>query len=183
MAERKQATIKREAVSKVENCEKSVKAAQEATAALEDSGSTMAPDKMKAACEKAGTCQQEAQALIADTRSLILNRQKEAKTSMAESKLVAELKELVDALSPLQADLDKQKGLLRDQEHKFVAQRLMKEAIEKIQELEAKLESTNNTAAPLISDDKVDFTSSVFLTYIIDTLKQHMSKASKTAEH
>lgn len=182
MAERKQATIKRESVSKVEGCEQSVKAAQEATSAL-DGEQNMAPDKMKAACEKAGTCQQEAQALIAEARSLILNRQKEAKTSMAETKLVTELKELVDKLTPLQVDLDKQKGLLRDQEHKFVAQRLMKEATEKIADLEAKLESTNNTAAPLISEEKkVDWTASVFLTHIIDTLKQHLTKTSTTSE-
>jgi len=52
----------------------------EATKALDDGGTEMPPDAMKAACEAAGKAQTEAQSCIGETRTLLLTRQRDAKS-------------------------------------------------------------------------------------------------------
>ncbi|CAE8609023.1 unnamed protein product [Polarella glacialis] len=167
MAERKQAIVKREVVAKVEETAKKVEASEEATAALlslgnfeakveatpegegsaegeqvaDDSGPPPA-DEMKSACEKAGSRQQEARASITETQKLLLARQKEAKvSSTSESAFLLEITKSLERLTQMLATLDKQKLTLRDQEHRFVAQRLLKDATDQIANLEKKLEA------------------------------------------
>ena len=95
---------------------------------------------------------------------------------------VLELKELVEKVVPCQAHLDGQKGILRDQEHRFVAQRLAKESADKLADLEAKLENVTKQAAPLISEHKEAWISSIYLRSVIDLLKQHCERKALTSE-
>jgi len=136
---------------------------------------------MKGACEKAGRTQQEASTVLTSTRNLLLNRQRDAKTSSTDSSMLGEINKMMDKLTKMQGDLDKQRSLLRDQEHRFVARRLLKDANELVQNLEKKMDETSETAAPLAAD-KEDFTPTVFLSHAIDAFKAHMKKASKTAK-
>mmetsp|Transcript_22477 Transcript_22477/g.40102 ORF Transcript_22477/g.40102 Transcript_22477/m.40102 type:complete len:2032 (-) Transcript_22477:157-6252(-) len=206
MAERKQAIVKREVVAKVEETAKKVEASEEATAALlslgkpkeakveatpegegsaegeqvaDDSGPPPA-DEMKSACEKAGSRQQEARASITETQKLLLARQKEAKvSSTSESAFLLEITKSLERLTQMLATLDKQKLTLRDQEHRFVAQRLLKDATDQIANLEKKLEEAAEKASPLTADDAQGMSALLFLMNAIDMLKQHLQKASK----
>lgn len=182
LVDRKLAIIKLEVSAKVSDAEKMVEAAVSATQALPSAGMDIAPDIMKSSCEKAGAAQHEAQDGISSARTVLLNRQRDAKTSSADSNTLSEISKMLDKLTKMQQELEKQKGLLRDQEQRFVAGRLSKDANNKVEELEKKLENTTEVAAPLVSDKKEDFTAAIFLTHIVAVLKDHLTKNSKTAD-
>jgi len=186
ISEGKQAAVQREVVAKVEECDKKVKEAEEATAALKEvgkegeeaaEGAAPPADQMKAACEKAGGAQQEARAFLTASQKLLLSRQKDAKASNAE--LSSEITKALERLSKMMAGLDKQKTALRDQEHRFVAQRLLKDATEQMEKLEKKLEETAEKASPLTSPGE-GMTAVIYLTHAVARMKQELKKASKT---
>eukprot|EP00930_Biecheleria_cincta_P023467 TRINITY_DN1695_c0_g1_i1.p1 TRINITY_DN1695_c0_g1~~TRINITY_DN1695_c0_g1_i1.p1 ORF type:complete len:2092 (+),score=696.54 TRINITY_DN1695_c0_g1_i1:73-6276(+) len=198
MNDRKMEVVKKEVISKVEEAEKKVEEAEQATAALTNfgkpaesseggesdkkEGEVAAPppaDEMKAACEKAGAAQQEAKSVVTASQKLLLARQKDAKVASAGSVLVAEITTLLDRLAKLVSALDKQKVTLRDQEHRFVAQRLHKDATEKIGDLDKKLAAVTELASPLTSDEEGMY-AVVFLGYTIDRLKASLKADSKT---
>mmetsp|Transcript_35599 Transcript_35599/g.94158 ORF Transcript_35599/g.94158 Transcript_35599/m.94158 type:complete len:1976 (+) Transcript_35599:140-6067(+) len=178
MAERKMATVKREAEAKVSMAEQKVQQAVEATEAL-TSDAEMAPEAMKGACEKAGTTQHEAQVCIQDTKSFLQTKQRDAKLIASDSSMPAEVAKMLERLNAAVSTLDKQKAVLRDQEHKFVAQRLLKDAVDQVENLEAVLQNVIDAAEPLISE-KGDFSAGVFLSHAVAAVKTHMKNASKT---
>mmetsp|Transcript_87908 Transcript_87908/g.152330 ORF Transcript_87908/g.152330 Transcript_87908/m.152330 type:complete len:1964 (-) Transcript_87908:239-6130(-) len=178
MSERRAAILQRENAAKVEEVQKKVAAATEATKVLA-SEEDLKPEAMKEACEKAGSAQQEAQTLIEDTRTQLLTRQKDAKATTSESPALTEIAAQLDKITELQKELNKEKALLRDSEHKFVGRRLLKDATDRIEALEKKLETTTATAAPLVSDDREDFTAGIFLQHIVDAMKQNAKKGEK----
>merc|ERR1719203_988622 len=183
MAKRKHETVKREVVAKIRETQQILQAAKDATSALVDGGEALAPDAMKGACEKAGTTQQTAREAISETRQLLISKQKEARSNNSgDGSSLAELTKMMEEIDRIQAELDTQNGLLRDQEHKFVAQRLVKDATDMVESLERKVATTTETAGPLVSEQKEDFTAEVFLTQIIAALRQHMSSKSKKSE-
>merc|ERR1719162_1630824 len=98
MSERKFSTVKREVASKVGEAEKKVAAAVEATKALSDTPD-MDPEQMKSCCEKAGSTQSAAHNEISSARTLLLNRQKDAKVVTADSAILTELGKMMDRLS------------------------------------------------------------------------------------
>jgi len=179
MAERKLATVKREVAEKVVVVEEKVKQAAAATKELADGVGKMGPEDMKAACEKAGTAQHAAAKDLSATRELLLSRQKDVSVIAADSAMLADIKKMLDKLAELQADLDKEKALLRDQEHKFVAQRLLKDATDMIDALEAKLEAVTAAAEPLTTGVE-DWASADYLAAVVDMLRQHVKKTSGT---
>ncbi|CAK0797248.1 unnamed protein product [Prorocentrum cordatum] len=181
MSERKFATVKREVASKVGEAEKKVEAAVEATKALSDTPD-MAPDQMKSCCEKAGSTQSAAHSEISAARTLLLNRQKDAKVVTADSAILTELGKMMDRLSRAQTELEKQKGLLRDQEHRFVAKRLLKDATDMMDQLEKRLKETAEVAAPLASDKAEDFAGAMYLQHVADALKAHMKTTQKSSK-
>ena len=67
-----------------------------------------------------------------------------------------ELSKLTEQLSKQQADVDGLKGQLREQKHKFVAQQLLKDSLDMVKTLEAKMESNTEAASPLVSEQKED---------------------------
>eukprot|EP00931_Biecheleriopsis_adriatica_P025093 TRINITY_DN154_c0_g1_i8.p1 TRINITY_DN154_c0_g1~~TRINITY_DN154_c0_g1_i8.p1 ORF type:complete len:2005 (-),score=792.65 TRINITY_DN154_c0_g1_i8:106-6120(-) len=195
MGERKQSIVKREVQQKTDEAEEKVKAAEEATEALATvckdagegegegekkvEGDVQAPaDEMKAACEKAGTAQQEARTLVTAAQKLLLSRQRDAKSANPDSELMKDITNHLERLSKMLSTLDKQKTLLRDQEHRFVAQRLRKDAMEQIEKLEKQLEATAEKASPL--SDEAAMTAVVFLAHAVDKLKRELKKVSKT---
>eukprot|EP00931_Biecheleriopsis_adriatica_P025091 TRINITY_DN154_c0_g1_i6.p1 TRINITY_DN154_c0_g1~~TRINITY_DN154_c0_g1_i6.p1 ORF type:complete len:1521 (-),score=627.15 TRINITY_DN154_c0_g1_i6:106-4536(-) len=195
MGERKLSMVKREVEQKTDEAEAKVKAAEEATEVLtnvskaaeegEGEGEKKAEgdapppaDEMKAACEKAGTAQAEAKTLVTAAQKLLLSRQRDAKNANADSELVKDITKHLERLSKMVSTLDKQKTLLRDQEHRFVAQRLRKDAMEQIEKLEKKLEETAEKASPL--SDEAAMTAVVFLAHAVEKLKRELKKESKT---
>lgn len=178
MSDRKASILQRENAAKVNEVQKKVAAATEATKVLAGD-EDLKPEAMKEACEKAGTAQGEAQQLIEDTRTQLLNRQKDAKATTSESPALNEIAAQLEKITDLQKDLNKEKSLLRDSEHKFVGKRLLKDAGERLDTLEKKLESTTAIAAPLVSDDQEEFSAGIFLQHIVDAMKQNAKKAEK----
>eukprot|EP00927_Polykrikos_kofoidii_P057619 TRINITY_DN5177_c0_g1_i2.p1 TRINITY_DN5177_c0_g1~~TRINITY_DN5177_c0_g1_i2.p1 ORF type:complete len:2015 (-),score=503.12 TRINITY_DN5177_c0_g1_i2:85-6093(-) len=182
MAERKASTIRREVNGTVKEVEKSVESAVEATASMAETGE-MTSEEVKSTCEKAGTAHASAQTAIAEARDLLLTRQRDAKMSSTEANvaIVADITKLIDQVSKLQATLDKQKTLLRDQEHKFVAKRLFDSTTDMIETLEKKLEQTVSRAAPMANNPD-SMTALIFLTHIVDSLRQYAKVTNITSK-
>jgi len=144
MASRRAATVRREAVGTPERVRKNVEDAEAATKELSSSVEMNAED-MKNACQKAGAAQIAAQSYLQAGMNLLLARQSDAKGAQSESAsmtLAAEMSEHLEEIKKLQAGLDQQQSLLREQEHKFVAQQLLTVAKDTIEKVEAKLEET-----------------------------------------
>jgi len=182
MLERKTATIKREIVAAMQEAEKKIEEAADTTKGLTNV-TEMSAEDMKNACEKAAASQKQAQGVVDTTRSLLQSRQREAKAACeAGSPLLSEVSKHLEQCTKLQAALDKQCRVLREQEHKFVAQRLLKDAIALVDGLEKKLETTTEKAAPLASDDLGEVTGLMFLSYMVDILKQYASATKKSTK-
>jgi len=180
IAERRMATAKREADSRVTTAEKKVEEACEATQALTNADS-LAPEEMKDACEKAGTAQHAASACITETKAFLQKQQRDAKLIASDSSMPVELTKLLERLTKAQSDLDKQKAALRDQEHKFVAQRLLEDATQLVDDLETMVQTTKDTAEPLTSE-KGGFIVGVYLSGVVAALKSHMKTENKSAK-
>jgi len=184
MADRKASTMRREATSIVADVEKKVEAAEAATKEVA-SGAKLGADEMKSACEKVGKAQGDAKAAIEAALSLLLSRQRDARGSATDAgaaTLAAELNKHVEQVKKIQVELDKQKSMLREQEHKFVAQHLLKDASEIVEQLEKKLEETSATASLLINDKSDDFAAVVTMTSIMEMLKQCRLTSKMTAK-
>eukprot|EP00927_Polykrikos_kofoidii_P057621 TRINITY_DN5177_c0_g1_i4.p1 TRINITY_DN5177_c0_g1~~TRINITY_DN5177_c0_g1_i4.p1 ORF type:complete len:1994 (-),score=547.82 TRINITY_DN5177_c0_g1_i4:85-6066(-) len=182
MTERKASTIRREINGTVKEVEKTVEFAVEATASMAETGE-MTSEEVKSTCEKAGTSHASAQTAINEARELLLTRQRDAKTSPAEANvaLLADVNKIVDEISKLQATLDKQKTLLRDQEHKFVAKRLHDSTTDMIETLEKKLAETTSIAEPMANNSDC-MTALIFLTHIFDMLRRHTRSTEITSK-
>eukprot|EP00930_Biecheleria_cincta_P023468 TRINITY_DN1695_c0_g2_i1.p1 TRINITY_DN1695_c0_g2~~TRINITY_DN1695_c0_g2_i1.p1 ORF type:complete len:2308 (+),score=581.34 TRINITY_DN1695_c0_g2_i1:65-6988(+) len=190
--------VRKEVVAKVDEAEKKVNESEVAIAALSNFGKTPGggegsgegADKagkkeggnteMIAACEKAGSAQQEARNSVKATQKLLLARQKDAKRQTTRSALlvVSNISVLLRRLSKMVSTLDKQKVALRDHEHCFVAQRLREEATEKVTELEHKLAAVLELASPMTTKEGIS--SVVFLGYAVECLKKDLKADSKT---
>jgi len=196
ISSRKDDMLKREVLSSVEEAEKKVLAATHATAQLtarafaewtenarDQAGEEVAPELMRGVCEIAGKAQHEAQDGLNDARTLLMNRQRDVKSGNPESPVLGELKQLLDKFSPLQTELDRQKGVLRDQEHKFIAQRLLQDAIKKVVSLEQKLALTVELADPLLSQQrKEEYSVMIFLAHVVDALRGLMAREGKSSK-
>merc|ERR1712008_482950 len=110
----------------------------------------------------------------------MLSRQRDAKNMAVDASTLGEIKTLIENMGTLQANLDKHKAALREQEHKFVAQRLLKDATSMVEKLENELKTANEAAAALTSDG-ADFKSTIFLAHTMDALRAYMRKTSKAA--
>eukprot|EP00435_Cladocopium_sp_Y103_P075739 s332_g63.t4 len=130
------------------------------------------PDEMKSACEKAGSAQTEARQVVVAAQKLLLSRQKDAKNGSGSP---SEINRQLEQLSKFLASLDKHRAAVKEQEHKFVAQRLLKDGIAKLEKM---FEATTERAALLTEDGGMSGV--VFLSHAVDCLKGLMKKSSKT---
>lgn len=181
LSKRKHQIAKQEVEARMKEVNEFVKAAQEATEVLV-LGGDMAPEAMKAACEKAGSTQAAAKKAIDATRQLLGQKQREARANASAEDIKAELIKMILAVDAAQGELDAQIGRLRDQEHKFVAQRLIKDATDHVEAVEKKLADTLAIAAPLVSEEGQGFSAFIWLAEIMSALKKHMSVAEKSQE-
>lgn len=183
-SDRKYIKIKQEIIAKFQEVEEKAAAFKNAVEALVDGeDKDIEPVVMKDIFEKAGGTQSEAQAAVDNVRSILVEQLRDTKPG--ESAVLSEFKELLAKLKVLQGDVDKYKKMLNDSEQRFVAKRLLKDAVEMFEELERKLEQTNSTALPLVStktEEKEDFAGAVFLTRIAEALRQHAKQSGKSFE-
>eukprot|EP00929_Paragymnodinium_shiwhaense_P078671 TRINITY_DN407_c0_g1_i1.p1 TRINITY_DN407_c0_g1~~TRINITY_DN407_c0_g1_i1.p1 ORF type:complete len:2038 (+),score=907.90 TRINITY_DN407_c0_g1_i1:163-6276(+) len=181
LAERKAGFIKKEVVMVVADLEAKIATSETETSSLKIEDD-MTADQMKAACEKAGQAQKQASAALESAKDLLLNRQRDAKgasSSEANTALLVEIGSNLEKVQAAQASLDKHKSALKEQEHKFVASHLVKEATERLEKLEKKLEEVSGVAAPLASDNTDAIAPMLFLIHIVDMLKAHLKKIEK----
>lgn len=136
------------------------------------------PDEMKAACEKAGNAQTEARQVVVAAQKLLLSRQKDAKNGSGSPSVLEEINRQLEQLSKFLASLDKHRAAVKEQEHKFVAQRLLKDGSDQIAKLEKMFEATTERAKLLTEDGGMSGV--VFLSHAVDCLKGMMKKSSKT---
>uniref|UniRef100_A0A7S4QQC8 EF-hand domain-containing protein n=1 Tax=Alexandrium monilatum TaxID=311494 RepID=A0A7S4QQC8_9DINO len=182
MSERKHTKVKREVMAKITDLEQLVEAAKEATKSLVDGGADTKEVDNKAAREKAAAAQSKAVATLDTTRKLAVQRQQDVKASSTDAAALTDLTKMLDQLNRFQQELDRQQGLLRDQEHRFVATRLLSEAIAEVEGLEKRMEALGQLATPLVADQKDDLLASVWLEEIIDALRRHMALKALSKE-
>mmetsp|Transcript_24359 Transcript_24359/g.56133 ORF Transcript_24359/g.56133 Transcript_24359/m.56133 type:complete len:2250 (+) Transcript_24359:128-6877(+) len=150
IADQKAGTVRREVIALVEAVEKKVADADELMSKLEEELQSTSSESMKVACEKCGIKQIEAQSKLDEARQTLQERQRHAKGDMAadmNTTLLAEVSVALDKLKKLSEKLEKMKGSVREAEHRFVAQKLLQEATEKVDKLELELTSVGQEAS------------------------------------
>lgn len=182
LARRKLDTMKREVAVKIEETWQVLKAATEATAMLVQDGEGLVGNAMKSALTRGSSTQRAAVEAISAAREYLDTKQAEARATSGDATALAELARMSQEIDKIQVALDTQTGNLREQEHKFVAQRLVQDATDMVEKLEQRLKSTTETAGPLVSEEKEDFTAIIFLNQIVEALRQHMTDTSKTSD-
>lgn len=173
LSEKKRDLVRREVQVKLGEVEKQVEAAKEATQALIEPADA-APEAMKAACEKAGTSQQQALRAVEELRKRLEGKG----AAFAATGGADDAGGAAEKCAALQAELDQQRALLRDQEHRFVAGRLQKEASDMVAGLTEKMAATTSAAACLVDED---FSAGVWLDQITQVFKAKMKQESKDA--
>eukprot|EP00929_Paragymnodinium_shiwhaense_P052532 TRINITY_DN26314_c0_g1_i2.p1 TRINITY_DN26314_c0_g1~~TRINITY_DN26314_c0_g1_i2.p1 ORF type:complete len:2040 (+),score=823.72 TRINITY_DN26314_c0_g1_i2:119-6238(+) len=183
IAERKMATIKREVVGTVEETEKTVAAAEEATKVLTEKEDSLTNDEMRDGCQKAGKAQTKATTAVADALKLLLVRQRDAKSSSEmKTGFLAEVSALIEKVTKMQAQVEKQRTLLKDQEHRFVANTLKKDFTARLERLEASLKELQTDSVAFSGDNTEAMASLVYLGQVVDAIKKHLKEADKTPQ-
>lgn len=159
---------------------------------------TSPPDEMQAALLGAGQAQATAQEKLLHVRNLLRDHLQNTSTSSpgksqkdqasgedagAEpSTQLAELKLLLERLSPLQTELDRQKRLVNDREHKFVAKRLLHDVTGMLQEMDEKLELMNAALVPLTSEGGEELAAAALLDQLLLALRRYALQQSMSPE-
>ncbi|CAJ1332756.1 unnamed protein product [Effrenium voratum] len=163
--------VKKEVEGKVIEAEKKVQLAEEATAELAkliqseaeeekpEGAAELPADQVKSNCEKAkwaavsrvGSAQQEARTSVTSAQKLLLSRQRDAKNGSGPPNLLEDINKQLENLTKMLTSLDKQKSTLRDQEHKYVAQKLQKDVMTLAATEEAKLAKLYPVAEELVA--------------------------------
>jgi len=163
MNEQKQDLVKKEVEGKVIEAEKKVQLAEEATAELAkliqseaeeekpEGAAELPADQVKSNCEKVGSAQQEARTSVTSAQKLLLSRQRDAKNGSGPPNLLEDINKQLENLTKMLTSLDKQKSTLRDQEHKYVAQKLQKDVMTLAATEEAKLAKLYPVAEELVA--------------------------------
>jgi len=160
-----------------------VKAASEVTDTMVEGGD-VAANEMKEACERAGAAQGHARRCIEELKTMMLEKQREIRqlTGQSPEEVKAELVEITIEMETAQKDLHEQEKKLRDQEFRFVAQRLMQDAKKHQEGLEKQLEDTKLAAAPLLSEEGAAFIAYTWLNEVVGALKKHAASLGKSQE-
>jgi len=93
-----------------------------------------------------------------------------------------EIKKAMEKLDPLQEEIAKLKKRVANREQNAVARKMLKEAEEILSKLEGQVEKAAALAAPLISEQKEDFTASIFLSHAMDALRKHSKDTVRSGE-
>lgn len=172
---RKKSAQLQEAVEKITALERDVGKVAELTAPLtgEDAASIPA-DESDSICEAAANQAKAAQASIDECRKFLAERRKDALPNSAET-----LKQLSTRIVDANASLAKTKKSFQDQEHKFLAKRLVKESEELIAGLGAEVTTAEEACAKLLVQGGQEFLVVTSIRTLANALQEYMSKESK----
>mmetsp|Transcript_38101 Transcript_38101/g.89254 ORF Transcript_38101/g.89254 Transcript_38101/m.89254 type:complete len:2003 (+) Transcript_38101:126-6134(+) len=172
-SEQKAGTVRREIAAIVEEVDKRVSAADEETAKIMEEGAADS-SKMQSQCIGVGSKAVDAQKKLDDAKQTLLDRQKNAKSEVSadmNTTLLAEVSVALDKLKKLGEKLAKIRETIAHAEHRFVAQKLLHEAVERVEQLEQEMETVTKDAANF--EEKIDIF--IAVDQMAEALRKHMT--------
>jgi len=181
-AGRKFAKVKKEAEDKFKEAQEKIDAYREASDPLldEEALKGMSATDLKESLIRVHGPSGAAQAAFSAAREHVDFQVNEAKKGPDGAVVLHEFKGLLGEIAEAQKFLDSRAKQILEMEQKFVGRCLLSEADEMFDALEAKLAQAKAATDPLIGDSKEDFTASLSLDAIMDTLREKVEKSSAT---
>ncbi|CAE7346579.1 RE1 [Symbiodinium natans] len=169
---RKKNALLQEAGEKIAHAEKQVEMVTEAAAPLTDEAAEeMTADEAANICEKAGAQAKAAQAAVDESRTFLSARTQENKGNPGNAETI---KSLQTRLNTAGTALSKAKKVVSNQEHKFVAKKLLHEVEEMLGSLEAEVKAAEEVCAPLLDGGGVQFLVAGSLKTLAGALRSYM---------
>jgi len=173
---RKKNALLQEAAEKIAAAEKEVELVTEAAAPLSDEASEeMTADEAATICEKAGTQAKTAQAAVDESRTFLSARSQENKGNIGNADTIKSLQTRLNAAGTA---LSKAKKVVNNQEHKFVAKKLLQEVNEMVDSLETEVKAAEEVASPLLENGGVQFLVAGSLKTLAAALRSYMKEKS-----
>jgi hypothetical protein len=170
---RKRAAKLQEAAAKVDAVEAEVKRTTETAAPLmAENSETMSQNDIQELCENVGAIEKAAREKLDDSRTFLLEVQKQLKT--ADDR--AAVSKLLSRLNGIQVDLGKARKAAEDAEQKVVAKFLMADVSREMQELESQVEKACEAAQPLVDEGGRDFLVASMTKMLVDALSEHIGQ-------
>jgi len=161
-----------EAGEKITKAEAEVEKVTEAAAPLSDEAAeSMSADEAAGICEKAGEQAKTAQAAVDESRQFLSARVQENKSNANNAET---LKTLQTRLAAAGTALTKAKKVVSNQEHKFVAKKLMQEVEAKVEGLEGEVKAAEEACAPLLENGGSQFLVAASLKTLASSLRSYM---------
>ncbi|CAE7758071.1 TIF3H1 [Symbiodinium sp. CCMP2456] len=171
---RKKNALLQEAAEKIAAAEKEVELVTEAAAPLSDEAAEgMTADEAATICEKAGTQAKTAQAAVDESRTFLSARSQENKGNLGNAETIKSLQTRLNAAGTA---LSKAKKVVNNQEHKFVAKKLLQEVNEMVESLETEVKAAEEVASPLLENGGVQFLVAASLKTLAAALRSYMKE-------
>jgi hypothetical protein len=177
---RKKTAQLQEAGEKITAAEQEVEKTTEAVAPLNAEDYEKLPsDEAAALTEKATTHAKAAQALVDEAKNFLAARLKDCKALPSAAETTTKLQTRITDAS---TSLMKARKVATEQEHKFVAKRVVKEAEELVASLDAEVTAAEEACAPLVEKGGEQFLVAASLRTLTAALRENMAKESKAVE-
>jgi len=184
-SERKRKTQMQASAEKIANVEASVQnLATAMTRFADDRLATITANEAREVCEEIANSEQEATVAVSSARKFLAQRMQEMK-SFSEAQrapLTADISKLQSRLTQCQVELAKLSKQCTEREQRFVAQKLLQEAAQTVEKLQADIEIASKVAAPMITDDNGEILKAMYMQTMVGALKGHMRESGTTPE-
>jgi len=174
---RKKTALMQEAGEKVAAAEAAVKKMAELTEPFTSTEEGASAERGEAECEKLVEQMKECVAALSDASNFLGARQRDAASNSGH---LATLKELQGKLKEAQAEMAKYKKVASTHEAKYMAKKVLAEAAEKLEGMDAELKKAADTCTPLIEEGGLKFLVGVSVGLLATALRDHM-KAKETS--
>jgi len=140
---------------------------------------SMTEDEASELCEKLAGQTKDVQAKMDETRAFLAARQKDSKGTSAHTETLQKLQE---RLSDSMVELAKAKKVISDHEQKFASKKVLAEANQMIADMEAEMERTTITCAPLLEHGGQEFLVAQSIQTLASVLRDRMAGSDLTQE-
>jgi len=148
----------------------------------EDRLDSITSDEAHTVCEELATTEKEASDALATAKDLLTEQQKQVRSSSDARSMAVDASKWQAKLRQLLVEFARLSRESQTREHRFVANKMLKEAPENLNRLEAQVEASHAIAAVLFSNNKAELLEGVRLQGVLGFLRAHMQAEGVTVE-
>lgn len=150
----------------------------------DDKMGNISQDEARQICEEIGDVESEAQTAVSDARKFLAMRVQDAKAVNDSSRgpMTAELTKLQSRLTQCQVQLAKLSKQCTEREQRFVAQQLLADVNQNIDQLKADVDLATEEAKELVVDDKTDLLNLSYMHSVVVALLNYAQKNGSNAK-